>query len=192
VARLAVLASGNGSNFEAIAEALTGTRHSLVCMICDRKAAKAFARAERLGVEAFYIPYAGRTREEAEADMIRVLGERGADLVALAGFMRLLTPRFLGAYRKRVVNIHPALLPRHPGTRGIEESYNSGDRELGITIHWVDEGMDTGPIIRQAGFTRRGGESLEEIEERIHRVERETYPKVIIGLLDGIEAGHSA
>ncbi len=188
MANLAVLASGNGSNFEAIAHALAQTRHSLVCLICDREAAYAFTRAKRLGIESFYVSYKGRTREEAERDMIRILKEKKADLVACAGFMRLLTPLFLDAFKERVINIHPALLPKYPGRHGIQDSYASKDRELGITIHRVNEGMDTGPIIKQVAFTRHGTEPLDEIEERIHRLEHETYPSVLIELLDGIEA----
>jgi phosphoribosylglycinamide formyltransferase-1 len=102
--------------------------------------------------------------------------------------MRLLTPLFLDAFKERVINIHPALLPKYPGTHGIQDSYASKDREMGITIHRVNEGMDTGPIIKQVAFTRHGTEPLDRIEERIHRIEHETYPSVLIELLDEIEA----
>ncbi len=184
MARLAVFTSGNGSNFQAIAEYIQKTEHTVACMICDRKNAYSFKRAEDLGIKSYYISYYKRNREEAEKEIMTVLEKEKVDLVSLAGFMRLLTPVLLEAYRSRIINIHPALLPKYPGTHGIEESYNSGDRELGVTIHYVDEGMDTGPVILQKSFTRRGEETIEEIGKKIHKIEHTYYPEVIERLLD--------
>ena len=184
MARLAVFTSGNGSNFQAIAEYIQKTEHTVACMICDRKNAYSFKRAEELGIKSYYISYYKRNREEAEKEIMTVLEKEKVDLVSLAGFMRLLTPVLLEAYRSRIINIHPALLPKYPGTHGIEESYNSGDRELGVTIHYVDEGMDTGPVILQKSFTRRGEQTIEEIEKKIHKIEHTYYPEVIERLLD--------
>ena len=184
MARLAVFTSGNGSNFQAIAEYIQKTEHTVACMICDRKNAYSFKRAEDLGIKSYYISYYKRNREEDEKEIMTVLEKEKVDLVSLAGFMRLLTPVLLEAYRSRIINIHPALLPKYPGTHGIEESYNSGDRELGVTIHYVDEGMDTGPVILQKSFTRRGEETIEEIGKKIHKIEHTYYPEVIERLLD--------
>ena len=189
MARLAVLASGSGSNFEAIARAVKETEHSVVCLICDRKDAYVLERAERLGVESFYVPYFRRERLDAEKEIIRILEEKQADLAALAGFMRLLSPWFIKSFGRDIINIHPSLLPKYPGTRGIEESFSSGDTDLGITIHWVDEGTDTGEIIRQVRFARTGKEPLEEIEQKIHNIEQETYPGIIVDILGRINGG---
>ena len=188
MAGLAVFASGSGSNFEAIAEAAAGSRHKITCLICDRADAFAFKRAEKLGIKSHFVSYAGRRREAAEEEMIELLEASGAELIALAGFMRLLTPKLIDRFRDRIINIHPSLLPKYPGTHGIEDSYNSGDAELGITIHRVDYGLDTGPVIMQKSFTRHGDESLDEIETMIHRLEHENYPAVLLELLNEIES----
>jgi phosphoribosylglycinamide formyltransferase-1 len=184
VANLAVFASGNGTNFEAIAQALAPTRHSLVCLIVDKKDAFALKRAEKLGVPSHIVSYRGKSRDAAETEILEILAARKAGYIALAGFMRLLGPRLIDAYPSRIINIHPTLLPKYPGARGIEESYRSGDRELGITIHYVDYGLDSGPVIRQQSFTRNGAESIGEIESRIHALEHRWYPEVMIDILD--------
>ncbi|MDR1179800.1 MAG: phosphoribosylglycinamide formyltransferase [Spirochaetales bacterium] len=184
MANLAVFASGNGTNFEAIARAVAATRHRLVCLIADKKDAFALKRAEKLGVPSHIVSYKNRTREDAEGEMLAVLASLKTDYIALAGFMRLLGPRLIDAYPSRIINIHPALLPKYPGTNGIEESYRSGDRELGITIHYVDYGLDSGPVIMQRSFTRGSGEPLGEIERRIHELEHIWYPRVMIDILD--------
>ena len=184
MANLAVFASGGGSNFQAIAESLRATRHSTACLIADRKDAFALRRAETLRVPSHYVSYAGRSREETEDELIAVLAPYKIAYIALAGFMRLLTPRLIDAYPSRIINIHPALLPKYPGAHGIAESYASGDRELGISIHYVDYGLDSGPIILQKSFIRGGSESMAEIETRIHELEHLWYPLVLISLLD--------
>jgi phosphoribosylglycinamide formyltransferase 1 len=188
VANLAVLASGRGSNFTAVAGRLRQAgRHTLAVLITDSPGAPVLERARELGIPAFLVPYAGRSRPEAEAEMLGIIAEKGADVVALAGFMRLLTPRFLGGFPGDIVNLHPSLLPRHPGAHGIEESWRSADHELGITVMRVDEGCDTGPVIAQWGFRRDGNESLEEVEERIHALEHALFPAVLLDLLDAVE-----
>lgn len=184
MARLAVFTSGNGSNFQAIAERIMRTDHTIGCMICDRKDAYSFTRAEILGIKSYHVSYFKKEKEESEKEIINILEKENIDIVALAGFMRLINPLLIDKYRKRIVNIHPALLPKYPGTHGIEESFNSGDNELGITIHYVDEGMDTGPVIMQKSFLRNGDEPIEEIEKKIHSIEHIYYPEVIEKLLD--------
>jgi phosphoribosylglycinamide formyltransferase-1 len=181
---MAVFASGSGSNFEALAEKIRPSRHKIACLIADKKNAFALTRAERLGIPARFVSYAGKSREAAEEEILRILRPCAIDYIALAGFMRLLSPRLIDAYPSRIINIHPALLPKYPGSQGIEDSYHSGDRELGITIHYVDYGLDSGPIILQESFTRSGKESIEEIRRRIHELEHKNYPTVMAGLLD--------
>ncbi|MDX9801343.1 MAG: phosphoribosylglycinamide formyltransferase [Spirochaetia bacterium] len=186
MARLAVFTSGNGSNFQAIAERIAGTEHTLACMICDRKNAHSFERAKNLGIKSYYIPYSGRSREEAESDIIYVLESEKIDLVSLAGFMRILTCPFVSKYKGRIINIHPALLPKFPGAHGIAESFASKERELGITIHYVDCGVDTGAIILQKSFNRDFSETIEEIEKKIHKLEYSFYPEAVEKLLDAL------
>ena len=187
MAELAVLASGSGSNFQAIAESLSGTKHSVCCLICDRKRAFVMERARSLGILSFYIPYAGRERVETEREIDDRIRKTGADLVVLAGFMKILSPAFIDSYAGRIVNIHPSLLPKYPGINAIEESYFSEDQELGVTIHLVDHGVDTGPVLCQKSFTRSGGESLEEIERTIHAIEHAAYPEIIRKMLDSLD-----
>jgi phosphoribosylglycinamide formyltransferase-1 len=190
VASLAVFASGRGSNFVALAERLRGTpRHRLAVLVCDVAGAPVLERARELGVSARHVCYRGRSRAEAEAEMLAALREHGVDAVALAGFMRLLTPFFLAHFSGPVLNLHPSLLPKYPGTHGIEESWQSADRELGISVIRVDEGVDTGPVVLQRSFTRTGTESLEEIEHRIHDLEHEWFPVAVLQALDSLDGG---
>jgi phosphoribosylglycinamide formyltransferase-1 len=189
MARLAVFASGRGSNFVAIARAMKETpRHAIEFLFCDVPEAPVLDRARELGVPMVLMSYADAPRQVVEKKVVRHLERRSVDIVALAGFMKLLTPFFLEAFKGPIINIHPSLLPKYPGTHGIEESFASGDRELGITIMRVDAGVDTGPAILQRSFAREGTESLEEIEARIHELEHQWYPRVLIDLLDGCDA----
>ncbi|MEW5817662.1 MAG: phosphoribosylglycinamide formyltransferase [Spirochaetota bacterium] len=186
MANLAVFASGNGSNFQTLAEALGKTSHAIRCLICDRKNAYVFTRSQLLKIPSHYVSYKGKTKEQAEEEIIHILQHYDIDLIALAGFMRLLTPKLIDAYPGRIVNIHPSLLPKYPGEDAILRSYNSPDEDLGITIHQVDDGMDTGAIIMQKSFRRTGLEGIEEIEKKIHALEHQYYPEVIINLLDAL------
>lgn len=188
MANLAVFASGRGTNFEVICERLAETEHELVCLICDRKQAPVLQRAEEHGIPGFHVSYQGRSREAAELEMISYLRTFGTDLIALAGFMRIVTKVLIDAFSGRIINIHPTLLPRFPGADGIVRSYKSNDKKLGVTIHRVTYDLDSGPVMMQKSFTRSGGESLEQIEERIHTLEYESYSKVIIQELDAIDA----
>ncbi len=189
MARLAVFASGRGSNFVAVADALAAAgRHRIEFLLCDVQDAPVLERARERAIPTFPVSYAGATRESVEKKMVRHLERRGVDIVALAGFMKLLTPYFISGFKGPVINLHPSLLPKYPGTRGIEESWRSTDEELGISVIRIDEGTDTGPVILQKRFRRSGGESLAEIEEKIHALEHEWFPKVILGLLDEVDA----
>lgn len=193
---VAVLASGSGSNFQAIADALSDPArnpagHRLVLLVCDRPGAFCLERAARLAIPSVVIPYAKggtpQVREEAERAMTEALERSGAELVVMAGFMRILTPLFVRRWQGRLVNIHPALLPRHPGAHGIADSFASQDSELGVSVHWVDEGVDTGPVIAQRSFARTPGLTLEDAEARIHALEHALYPETVLKLLEAIE-----
>lgn len=184
MAKAVVLASGSGSNFQVLAEAIQPGRHQICRLICDRKKAAVFQRAKKLGITAAYVSYYQRERQTAEQEIAQIILDCGADIIFLAGFMRLLSPDFVDQFKGKIVNIHPALLPRHPGAHGIRDSYYSRDKELGVTIHFVDQGMDTGPIIAQTSFIRSGKESLEEIETRLHQLEHKLYPETALLLLE--------
>jgi phosphoribosylglycinamide formyltransferase-1 len=188
MARLAVFASGRGTNFVAIAGALAvAKRHAIEFVLCDVAGAPILDRAQELGVPVVPVSYKGMTREAVEKKIVRHLERRRVDLVALAGYMKLLTPWFIHAFKGPVINLHPSLLPKYPGTHAIGESFRSDDKELGISVMRIDEGVDTGPVLLQKSFVRTGAESLEEIEGRIHTLEYEWFPRVLIELLDGID-----
>jgi phosphoribosylglycinamide formyltransferase-1 len=189
MARLAVFASGNGSNFEAIAAGIRHTAHALAFLMTDKRQAFALERARRLGIPTHTVSYKDRPREEAEKEILeRCLAEK-IDCIALAGFMRLLSPFFLNGFNRPILNLHPALLPKFPGVDAIKRSVEAGETELGISVIKVDAGCDTGPILFQASFARPAGASLNDLEERIHALEHEHYPKVVIDILDKIDAG---
>lgn len=190
MARLAVLASGDGSNFQALAESLAaieGRPHECVLLIHDRREAYAARRAAGLGIPSRHIPYFGRGAREAEAELAEALDRAKADIVALAGFMRILSPGFVKPRAGRMVNIHPSLLPKWPGSRAIERAFEAGDSLFGATVHLVDSGVDTGPIIASSSFMARPGSALAEIEARVHAVEHEIFPRAVAGLLDAVD-----
>ena len=190
MARLAVLASGNGSNFQALAEsllAIEGRPHECVLLIHDRKGAYAAQRAARLGIPSRHIAYFRRDPLEAEAEIAVALDDARADAIALAGFMRVLSPGFVEARRGRIANVHPSLLPKWPGARAIERAFEAGDREFGVTVHLVDSGVDTGPVIARASFAAGRDCALGDIESRVHSIEHEIYPRAVARILDGID-----
>jgi len=186
VPRLAVLASGSGSNFEALARALEPTEHKCVLLICDRSNAGAIERAERLGVPHKFVSYKGRPKREAEAEIEALLAEYGADLVALAGFLRLLSPDFSRRHAGRLVNVHPALLPAYPGLDALRRQWDADEQSFGVTIHFVDEGMDTGPLIKQGKLARGAEESFEDLEARVHALEHRLFCETVLSILDDI------
>jgi phosphoribosylglycinamide formyltransferase 1 len=203
MARLAVFASGTGSNFVAIAAALKAARqstdtvicatpgaagrHALELLLCDVEGAPVLQRAAELKVPTFPVSYKGQAREAVEKKIVRHLERRQVDMVALAGFMRLLTPYFIDAFKGPVINLHPSLLPKYPGTHAIEKSFASGDAELGISVIRIDAGVDTGPVVLQKSFTRGASDTLAMVEERIHALEHEWFPRVVIDMLDEID-----
>ncbi|GAB6091324.1 phosphoribosylglycinamide formyltransferase [Spirochaeta dissipatitropha] len=190
MANCAVFASGTGSNYVKLQEAFNlQNRHSIRCLVCDRTAAAVIPKAIGFGTTVVPMIYRKNAegkldRHSAEEHVISILRLLEVDCIILAGFMRIISPLLLDAFPGRIVNIHPSLLPRYPGSRGIEESIASTDPELGISIHLVDSGVDTGPIITQKSFVRIPGDSFETEKEKIHQLEHTWYPKTVLKFLE--------
>lgn len=183
--RLAVFASGNGSNFEAIAAACADGRldAQVVLLVCDRPGAYVCSRAERLGVETFvFRPKEYASKEAYEAEIVRMLDERGVELVCLAGYMRILSRVMLDAYGGRIVNIHPSLLPAFKGAHAIRDAFEYGVKVYGVTVHYVNDELDGGKIIAQRAFDYTGTDA-EELEAMVHAVEHPLYIETIGKLL---------
>lgn len=173
---LAVLASGEGTNLQAILD----SGLPVEVAVTNRAGAGCIARAAKAGVQTEVAPHKGwPTREAYDADLVERLRRHAVDTVALAGFMRLLTPTFLQAFPGRVLNIHPSLLPSFPGLHAIRQALDHGVKVTGVTVHRVDEGVDTGPILAQAAVEVREGDDEDSLAERIHAVEHRLYPAVL-------------
>jgi phosphoribosylglycinamide formyltransferase 1 len=191
MADFVVLASGAGTNFEAIARALQRSQHRLLALVTDNPTAHALVRAETLRVPSVVVNYQSG-RRHAESRLARVLDSLNPDLVVLAGFMKVLPPHIVEQYPNRIVNVHPSLLPDYPGLQAIERSYADAAGKMGITIHIVDRGVDTGPVLARFVADRTGGATLEEMEDRIHELEHRHYPEIIEEQLSAIDRRKSA
>lgn len=179
---IAVLASGNGTNFEAIAKAIKRgyIKADLKLLLSDKKDAYVHVRAEKFKIKDIFInPNDFKSRLEFDRAVIKILKKEKIDLVVLAGYMRILTPYFVRNFRNRILNIHPALLPAFRGEQAIERAYKYGCRISGVTVHFVDEKVDHGPIILQEVVPIKEGESLTELEKKVHQLEHELYPLAI-------------
>ncbi len=185
---LAVLASGEGTNFEALA--LAARRGELggriVALLSDRPEAPALARARRLGVEALVLPPGCfRTRLEDERPWCEALRARGVEVVLLAGFMRRLHETLLDTFPDRILNIHPSLLPAFPGLAAIRQAWEHGVRVTGCTVHLAEHALDAGPILAQSAVEVRDDDTLATLEQRIHAAEHRLYPWAVRRYLDG-------
>jgi len=180
--KLGVLISGSGTNLQAIIDAIAaGSLDAQVVLVISSKAdAYGLKRAHAAG-----IPTMGLTREVYEdrkaADelIVREMLRAGAEYIAMAGYMRMVTSPILEAFKDRVINIHPALLPSFPGAQGVVDAYNSGVKVTGVTVHFANEVYDQGPIIAQRALDIHEGESLESLAERIHAIEHQLYPATL-------------
>ncbi|HEY5708059.1 MAG TPA: phosphoribosylglycinamide formyltransferase [Solirubrobacterales bacterium] len=179
--RIVVLASGSGTNLQAILDTLHGHGGIEVAAVgSDKPDARALERARTAGVETGVFPrdeYDSRdARDTAMGDWIEA---RGADLVALAGYMQLLSEGFVARFRHRIVNVHPALLPAFPGLDAIGQALEAGVEVTGVTVHFVDEGVDTGPVLLQREVPVPPDRDRAALEEAIHATEHELYPEAI-------------
>lgn len=185
----AVLASGNGSNLQAIIDAKKKGRikGELKLVISDKADAKALVRARKAGVKSvlFVNPKDFPSREDFDDELVALLRKEKVGLVVLAGFMRILTPVFVKAFRHKIVNVHPALLPAFKGGRAVKDALAHGIKVTGVTVHFVDEEVDQGAIIAQAPVAVKSGDTVESLSRRIHKVEHVIYPKAIDLFLRG-------
>ena len=168
--RLGILLSGRGSNFEAIADA----GFEIAVVISNKKDAPGLEAARRRGLTALTVSFS-----PADAQLIQVLREHKVNLICLAGYMRLLSPEFVAAFRGKVLNIHPSLLPAFPGLHAQRQALEYGVKISGCTVHWVTEQMDAGPIVMQAAVPVEEGDTEESLSARILREEHRIYPEAI-------------
>lgn len=184
--RLAVFASGSGSNYQAIAEACADGRidAEIVLLVCDKPGAKVLERAKMFGTESFaFNPKDYQSREVYETMLATMLDERGVDYIYLAGYMRIVGKVLLARYEQRIVNIHPSLLPSFKGAHAIQDAVDYGVKLFGVTTHFVDETLDGGRIIDQAGIVYEGND-IEELTNLIHSIEHKLYVKTINKLIN--------
>ena len=184
--RVAILASGNGSNFEALAHQFQAglLPGELIFVFSDHHDAYVLERAQRLNVRAFSFEVKEFENKAAyEKALLQLLQEQEIDLIVLAGYMRIIGQTLLSYYSNRILNIHPSLLPSFPGLHGIKDAYEYGVKVTGVTVHLVDDGVDTGPIIAQEPVMILPEDTLESLEEKIHQTEHRLYPKVLRDVL---------
>lgn len=184
--RIAVFASGSGSNFQSIQESIKDgrLRAEIALLVCDRPDAYVVKRASKEGIPVFaFVPSRFESKAAFEREIVTLLKERQIDLLVLAGYMRLIGDTLLQAYPNKIVNIHPSLLPAFPGKDAVGQAIAAGVRVTGVTIHFVDEGMDTGPIIDQASVRIHPDDSREMVQRSIQGLEHMLYPEVLAKLL---------
>ncbi len=187
--RIAIFASGSGSNFEALATACAEGRipAEVAVMVCDKPTAGVIERAERLGIEALVLsPKEFASKEEYEMAILDRLSELRVEVIALAGYMRIITDVLLTAYPDRILNVHPSLLPAFKGAKAIEQALAYGVKWFGVTIHLVNEQLDSGAILDQAAF-RYEGSSVKELEGMVHATEHPLYVATLARFIEEIE-----
>lgn len=178
MARMIICASGNGSNFEAITKSfMNDPENKIVLLICNNEKAFAIDRAKKYGIPYKLVKYQkGEGRESVEAEILKAIKENKTDVVFLAGYMKIFTTYFFKNIFIPVVNIHPSILPKYKGVNAIEQAFQSNDKEIGITIHYVVEEVDAGEIILQKIIPLNKKKGLDFIEKEIHKLEHKWYP----------------
>ena len=185
---IAVFASGRGTNFSAIVRAVKKgiIKANLSLLVSDNPKAAVLTAAARAGIKSALLKRQDFThKEEFENKIIQCLEEEKIDLIVLAGFMRILSPEFVQKYKGRILNIHPALLPSFKGAHAIKDAYEYGVKLTGVTVHFVDEEMDHGPIILQVPLRIKENDTLESLERKIHKIEHKLYPQAIKLFIEG-------
>lgn len=185
--KVAIFASGNGSNFEAIAgsDELKKAGLEIKLLVCDQPSAYVIKRAEKYQIPIFIIKLSDYSnRGLYEQAIIGKLSSLNLEYILLAGYMRVVTPVLLSAYPGRIINIHPSLLPKYSGLEAIERAYAANESVTGVTIHYIDEGVDTGPVIKQCRVVRLTNDTEATLEARVHQTEHQMYRQVILDLLN--------
>lgn len=188
--KIAVFASGNGSNFEAIAKNINQgeIEGAIVLVFSDRTEAYVLERAKSLQIPVrSFSPKQFTNKVEYEREILKELEAKEVELLVLAGYMRLIGPTLLNAYPNRILNIHPALLPEFPGLHGIRDAFEAGVKQTGVTVHYVDNGVDTGPILAQKRVNIEENETLASLELKIHQAEHQLYPEVVQEVIQAIK-----
>ena len=188
-ARIGILISGRGSNMVALADAVRDggiPTAEVAIVISDKPNAAGLDRAKERGIETLVIERRGRQRVEHDREIVAALAAKNVDLVCLAGYMRMLSPEFIAAYRGRILNIHPSLLPAFPGLDAQKQALESGAEFTGCTVHFVDETLDGGPIIRQQIVDIHPDDTVETLSERILMQEHRIFPEVVSLVLASI------
>lgn len=193
--RIVLLISGRGSNMEAILQnsrsGILKDHCEIVAVIANRSQAAGLQIASDYGVQTYTIPSKGKTREVFEADLIKQIDLLEVDLIVLAGFMRILTPAFTQNYPKKIINIHPADTSEHQGVDGYAWAWEKGLEESAITVHYVDEGLDTGQVIGKCKVDLRGAKSLEDVEKLGLRAEHVFYSQMLCSVLKETQKAES-
>ena len=189
-ARIAILLSGRGSNFLALAAAVERGElpAEIVLVASDRPEAPGLARAREIGLPVLAVPIRGESsrqldRDGQEAELLAALGAARAEWICLAGYLRLLSPAFVRRYPQRIVNVHPSLLPAFPGLHAQRQAWEHGVKASGCTVHLVDEGLDSGPIVVQRTVPVEDGDTHERLAARILAEEHRAYPEAMRRLL---------
>ena len=184
---IAVFCSGNGSNFQAIADSLKNYQQARIAlMVCDNPQAFALERAKKAGIKTLLVERKNfNSKAEYEAEIAANLEKENIQLICLAGYMRLVGTKFVQKYRHKILNIHPALLPAFKGTHGIRDALDYGVKTTGVTVHFVDEEMDQGPIILQQSVEIKPDDTEDLLAERIHHIEHQLYPLAVRLFVDG-------
>lgn len=186
--RIAFLVSGSGTNMQNLIQKIKAREIPAdpAIVISNKPGVKALEKAAAFGVKTEVIDHkAYATRELFDEALAKCLDSHKIDIIVLAGFMRVLTPDFVRKYYGRLINIHPALLPAFPGAHAIKDAWNAKVKETGVTVHFVDSGVDTGPVILQRKVPVLSADTLEILETRIHQVEYEIYPEALKLVLSG-------
>ncbi|HRZ14689.1 MAG TPA: phosphoribosylglycinamide formyltransferase [Candidatus Omnitrophota bacterium] len=185
---IAIFASGNGSNFVALVKAVKQRRLDcrISLLVCDNPHAPVLEKARKAGIETLLVERpAFASRRAFEEAVIRYLKAADIKLIVLAGFMRVLSPLLVNAFRGKIINIHPALLPAFKGAHAIADAFHYGVKITGVTVHVVDEEVDHGPIILQEAVPIKPADTLASLEKRIHQVEHRLYPRAVRLCLEG-------
>jgi phosphoribosylglycinamide formyltransferase-1 len=184
--KIAIFASGTGSNFQALVEAVHQgiLPAEIVLLFCDKPQAPVLKKAECQQIKAItFSPQDFKNKEAYEEKVLAYLRTYQVELLVLAGYMRIIGTTLLEAYPNRIINIHPSLLPQFPGLKGIEDAFTAKAAQTGVTIHYVDQGVDTGPIIAQEAVMIEKQDTLATLTRKIHHLEHRLYPAVLADLI---------